>query len=89
MGEAHRDADRRVRPAWNDERISPPGRPEDERGLRGAPCVGRTIPGLFAAGRCTAGVCAGGYASGASLGDGSFFGRRAGIGAARGPVDGD
>ncbi|MCB8910059.1 FAD-dependent oxidoreductase [Rhodococcus rhodochrous] len=45
---------------------------------------GEPIAGLFAAGRCTAGVCAGGYASGASLGDGSFFGRRAGIGAARG-----
>ncbi|MBF0662056.1 FAD-dependent oxidoreductase [Rhodococcus sp. (in: high G+C Gram-positive bacteria)] len=45
---------------------------------------GESIAGLFAAGRCTAGVCAGGYASGASLGDGSFFGRRAGVGAARG-----
>ncbi|WP_314036367.1 FAD-dependent oxidoreductase [Dietzia sp. CH92] len=44
---------------------------------------GRPIPGLFAAGRCTSGVCAGGYASGTSLGDGSFFGRRAGIAAAR------
>ncbi|MGV9409024.1 FAD-dependent oxidoreductase [Nocardia sp. NPDC003693] len=36
------------------------------------------IPGLFAAGRCTAGICTGGYASGASLGDSSFYGRRAG-----------
>ncbi|MFZ2528601.1 MAG: FAD-dependent oxidoreductase [Rhodococcus sp. (in: high G+C Gram-positive bacteria)] len=45
---------------------------------------GDPIPGLFAAGRCTSGVCAGGYASGTSLGDGSFFGRRAGISAARG-----
>ncbi|PQZ93761.1 flavoprotein [Arthrobacter sp. MYb227] len=44
---------------------------------------GKPIPGLFAAGRCTSGVCAGGYASGTSLGDGSFFGRRAGISAAR------
>jgi len=44
---------------------------------------GEPIPGLFAAGRCTSGVCAGGYASGTSLGDGSFFGRRAGISAAR------
>lgn len=44
--------------------------------------TGEPIPGLFAAGRCTAGVCAGGYASGASLGDGSFFGRRAGRAAA-------
>jgi len=43
---------------------------------------GDPIPGLFAAGRSTAGVCAGGYASGASLGDGSYFGRRAGIAAA-------
>jgi 3-oxo-5alpha-steroid 4-dehydrogenase len=45
---------------------------------------GEPIPGLFAAGRCTAGVCAGGYASGTSLGDGSFYGRRAGIAAAKG-----
>lgn len=44
---------------------------------------GEPIPGLFAAGRCTAGISAGGYVSGASLGDGSFFGRRAGISAAR------
>lgn len=44
---------------------------------------GDPIPGLFAAGRCTFGVCAGGYASGTSLGDGSFFGRRAGISAAK------
>ncbi|OUC80747.1 FAD-dependent oxidoreductase [Gordonia lacunae] len=43
---------------------------------------GVPIPGLYAAGRCTSGVCAGGYASGASLGDGSFFGRRAGVSAA-------
>ncbi|MEU1525404.1 FAD-dependent oxidoreductase [Nocardia rhamnosiphila] len=39
---------------------------------------GEPIPGLYAAGRCTSGVCTGGYASGTSLGDGSFFGRRAG-----------
>ncbi|WP_430331431.1 FAD-dependent oxidoreductase [Rhodococcus sp. ACT016] len=45
---------------------------------------GEPIPGLFAAGRCTSGVCAGGYASGTSLGDGSFFGRRAGINATKG-----
>lgn len=44
---------------------------------------GRPIAGLFAAGRCTSGVCAGGYASGTSLGDGSFYGRRAGIAAAK------
>lgn len=45
---------------------------------------GEPIPGLFAAGRCTSGVCAGGYASGTSLGDGSFYGRRAGVSAAKG-----
>ncbi len=45
---------------------------------------GDPIPGLFAAGRCTAGVCAWGYASGTSLGDGSFLGRRAGISATKG-----
>ncbi|MGI5216492.1 FAD-dependent oxidoreductase [Nocardia sp. CA-290969] len=44
---------------------------------------GSPIAGLFAAGRCTSGVCAGGYASGTSLGDGSFYGRRAGIAAAK------
>lgn len=44
---------------------------------------GEPIPGLFAAGRCTAGVAAWGYASGVSLGDGSFYGRRAGRSAAR------
>lgn len=41
------------------------------------------IPGLYAAGRASAGLAAGGYASGGSLGDGSFFGRRAGAHAAR------
>ena len=44
---------------------------------------GKPIPGLYAAGRCTSGICAGGYVSGASLGDGSFYGRRAGIAAAK------
>jgi 3-oxo-5alpha-steroid 4-dehydrogenase len=43
---------------------------------------GEPIPGLRAAGRATAGLSAGGYASGVSLGDGSFFGRRAGRAAA-------
>ncbi|KZM69350.1 FAD-dependent oxidoreductase [Nocardia terpenica] len=43
---------------------------------------GDPIPGLYAAGRCTSGICAGGYVSGASLGDGSFYGRRAGRAAA-------
>jgi 3-oxo-5alpha-steroid 4-dehydrogenase len=45
---------------------------------------GDPIPGLYAAGRCTAGLAAWGYASGISLGDGSFYGRRAGRSAARG-----
>lgn len=45
---------------------------------------GTPIPGLFAAGRCSAGLAAWGYASGVSLGDGSFYGRRAGGRAARG-----
>ncbi|MDG5482670.1 FAD-dependent oxidoreductase [Mycolicibacterium gadium] len=44
---------------------------------------GQPIAGLFAAGRCTAGLAAWGYASGVSLGDGSFYGRRAGGSAAR------
>jgi 3-oxo-5alpha-steroid 4-dehydrogenase len=43
---------------------------------------GEPIPGLFAAGRATAGLAAWGYASGISLGDGSFYGRRAGQAAA-------
>lgn len=44
---------------------------------------GDPIPGLWAAGRATLGIGATGYASGCSLGDGSFFGRRAGHSAAR------
>ena len=43
---------------------------------------GETIPGLFAAGRASAGVARRGYSSGLSLGDASFFGRRAGRNAA-------
>lgn len=43
---------------------------------------GSPIPGLYAAGRCSAGLAAWGYASGISLGDGSFYGRRAGRAAA-------
>jgi len=39
---------------------------------------GRVIPGLYGAGRSTSGLAVGGYSSGLSLGDGSFFGRRAG-----------
>jgi len=46
--------------------------------------AGAPVPGLFAAGRTTAGIAADGYVSGISLGDGSFFGRRAGAGAAAG-----
>ena len=44
--------------------------------------AGDAIPGLFAAGRCTSGLSVGGYSSGLSLGDGTFFGRRAGATAA-------
>ncbi|MEV6772574.1 FAD-dependent oxidoreductase [Nocardia sp. NPDC051030] len=44
---------------------------------------GQPIPGLYAAGRVTSGICTGGYASGCSLGDGSFYGRRAGVAAAK------
>ncbi|KAA0114635.1 FAD-dependent oxidoreductase [Mycolicibacterium sp. P9-22] len=43
---------------------------------------GAPIPGLFAAGRSAAGLAAWGYSSGISLGDGSFYGRRAGRAAA-------
>ena len=46
--------------------------------------MSHVVPGLYAAGRCTAGVAAWGYASGISLGDGSFYGRRAGRTAAKG-----
>lgn len=44
---------------------------------------GAPISGLFAAGRATSGIPTWGYASGTSLGDGTFFGRRAGQAAAR------
>jgi succinate dehydrogenase/fumarate reductase flavoprotein subunit len=43
------------------------------------------IPGLYAAGRATSGISVGGYSSGLSLGDGTFFGRRAGRCAAGAP----
>ncbi|HLY32952.1 MAG TPA: FAD-dependent oxidoreductase [Jatrophihabitantaceae bacterium] len=43
---------------------------------------GIPIPGLYAAGRTTSGVAAQGYCSGISLGDSTFFGRRAGRAAA-------
>jgi succinate dehydrogenase/fumarate reductase flavoprotein subunit len=39
---------------------------------------GVAIPGLFGAGRATSGLSVGSYSSGLSLGDGTFFGRRAG-----------
>jgi 3-oxo-5alpha-steroid 4-dehydrogenase len=44
---------------------------------------GAAIPGLYAAGRATSGIPSWGYASGTSLGDGTFFGRRAGRAAGR------
>jgi len=44
---------------------------------------GAPVPGLYAAGRTTSGVAKQGYSSGMSLGDASFFGRRAGRHAAR------
>jgi succinate dehydrogenase/fumarate reductase flavoprotein subunit len=43
---------------------------------------GVALPGLYAAGRASACIAAPGYASGLSLGDGTFFGRRAGRSAA-------
>jgi 3-oxo-5alpha-steroid 4-dehydrogenase len=45
---------------------------------------GGPIPGLYAAGRASSGVPAWGYVSGTSLGDATFFGRRAGRAAAGG-----
>ena len=50
---------------------------------------GRPIPGLFAAGRATSGLASWGYVSGTSLGDGTFFGRRAGTSAAGSPAQRD
>lgn len=47
---------------------------------------GEAIPGLYAAGRTTSGISKQGYSSGISLGDGSFFGRRAGRAAAGTPA---
>lgn len=43
---------------------------------------GTVVPGLYAVGRTAASIAARGYASGISLGDGTFFGRRAGAHAA-------
>ncbi|WP_063065876.1 FAD-dependent oxidoreductase [Nocardia violaceofusca] len=45
---------------------------------------GAAMPGLFAAGRAAVNLHGQGYISGTSLGDGTFFGRRAGIAAAQG-----
>ena len=47
---------------------------------------GSVIPGLYAAGACASNIAEDGksYASGTQLGEGSFFGRRAGTHAARG-----
>jgi 3-oxo-5alpha-steroid 4-dehydrogenase len=42
----------------------------------------RPVLGLYGAGRSTSGLAIGGYSSGMSLGDGTFFGRRAGRSAA-------
>ncbi|WP_280308590.1 FAD-dependent oxidoreductase [Nocardia abscessus] len=44
---------------------------------------GTAVPGLFAAGRAASNLHGEGYISGTSLGDGTFFGRRAGVAAAR------
>lgn len=44
---------------------------------------GDPIPGLYAAGRASSGMHGHGYVSGTSLGDGTFFGRRAGRAAAQ------
>ena len=43
---------------------------------------GAPVPGLYAAGRAAAGLHGEGYVSGTSIGDGTFFGRRAGQAAA-------
>jgi 3-oxo-5alpha-steroid 4-dehydrogenase len=44
---------------------------------------GNPVTGLYAAGRASAGIHGDGYISGTSLGDGTFFGRRAGRAAVR------
>lgn len=49
--------------------------------------VGEPIAGLYAAGRTTSGIHAWGYISGTSLGDGTYFGRRAGKTAAASSAD--
>lgn len=49
---------------------------------------GTVVPGLYAAGACAANIAqdGNGYCSGTQLGEGSFFGRRAGAAAALAPV---
>lgn len=47
---------------------------------------GVPVPGLYAAGRVASGIHGEGYVSGTSLGDGTFFGRRAGVAVAGGPA---
>ncbi|MGF0280943.1 MULTISPECIES: FAD-binding protein [Rhodococcus] len=81
MGAAPPIADRRDRSAWHGRRFHPGGLQTsvDSEVLH---VGGDPIPGLYAAGRCTSGLSAWGYCSGISLGDGSFFGRRAGMRAA-------
>ncbi|UNT00526.1 FAD-dependent oxidoreductase [Streptomyces tubbatahanensis] len=44
--------------------------------------AGAPVPGLYAAGRASSGIHGEGYISGTSLGDGTFFGRKAGVAAA-------
>ncbi|WP_369199674.1 FAD-binding protein, partial [Streptomyces sp. PU-14G] len=44
--------------------------------------AGSPVPGLYAAGRASSGIHGEGYVSGTSLGDGTFFGRKAGKAAA-------
>jgi 3-oxo-5alpha-steroid 4-dehydrogenase len=49
---------------------------------------GSVVPGLYAAGACASNIAQDGkgYASGTQLGEGSFFGRRAGTRAAKQPA---
>jgi 3-oxo-5alpha-steroid 4-dehydrogenase len=49
---------------------------------------GRDVPGLYAAGRNSCGIprSSWGYCSGTSVADATFFGRRAGMSAAKNPA---
>ena len=62
------------------------GRLGGDHRRRGAHEDGSVIPGLYAAGACASNIAQDGkgYSSGTQLGEGSFFGRRAGTHAARG-----